>query len=472
MNRGYVVCLEAYCSILLLSYSTSSGALEIPDLLLSCSLIIIILHNTIILIITLTYHKSLSINQLINAGSVLVFLPGVPEINKFVTLLSKAWGDIGGRTDDGKGGGGGGGGKLKTLRIMPLHGGLPPKDQKSIFIDARPNELKIVAATNVAEASITIPDVSAVIDSCRVKETDFEPERQMNALVMKFASKDSLRQRRGRAGRVAAGRCFRCVTHHTYNNLPNHSVPEILRAAVDGLILQIKAMNDITPNAEKLTCAQQLSRCPDPPAVEVITASETVLTRMQALDSEGSITPLGRHLSALPCSPKVGRLLIYGCLLSCVYPMSLVAALLTSRSPFMNSFDQEGRDRLNQIRDKFAAQAVGGAAIKSDQMIIIAIFKEFEKHQGQANQRRFCRDHMLSFDRMFEIQKLSKDFGGDLANLGLISNVRDPRANSNSNRPRVVSAAICAGLYPQVARILRPPKRFEDVMGNALEKET
>ncbi len=156
-------------------------------------------------------------------GSVLVFLPGVPEINKFVQLLRGAWSDIGGYTDQDSHGGGKDNGK-KVLRIMPLHGGLSAIDQKRVFTDAASHELKIVAATNVAEASVTIPDVTVVVDSCRVKETDFEPERQMNALVLKFASKDSLRQRRGRAGRVAEGRCFRCITQHTYGNLPNHSV--------------------------------------------------------------------------------------------------------------------------------------------------------------------------------------------------------------------------------------------------------
>ncbi len=79
---------------------------------------------------------------------------------------------------------------------------------------------------------------------------------------------------------------------------------------------------------------------------------------------------------------------------------------------------------------------------------------------------------MLSYDRMLEIQKLSRDFTSDLVNIGLIPSNRDHSNNANSGRPRVVSAAVCAGLYPQVARILRPPKRFEDVMGSALEKET
>ena len=91
------------------------------------------------------------------------------------------------------------------------HGNLSPMEQKSVFEVARKGELKIVVSTNVAEASVTLPDVTVVIDSCRVKEIDFDVEKQMTALIMKKASKDSLRQRRGRAGRVQVNSLLRRI---------------------------------------------------------------------------------------------------------------------------------------------------------------------------------------------------------------------------------------------------------------------
>ena len=143
------------------------------------------------------------------SGSILVFLPGVPEITRFCTLLSDTWreqgGGLSGPTAYGDTGGRGSG--LPILRVMPLHAGTNPADQKLVFRDAEHNEIKIIAATNVAEASITIPDVSVVVDSCKVKETDFDAEKQMNMLALKFASKDSLRQRRGRYVCVCACLC-------------------------------------------------------------------------------------------------------------------------------------------------------------------------------------------------------------------------------------------------------------------------
>eukprot|EP00605_Chrysophyceae_sp_TOSAG23-4_P001927 GSChrysophyteH1.ASY1.ANO1.2130.1 assembled CDS len=338
------------------------------------------------------------------SGSVLVFLPGVPEITRFCTLLSDTWREQGG---------------LPILRVMSLHAGTNPADQKLVFRDAEHNEIKIIAATNVAEASITIPDVSVVVDSCKVKETDFDAQKQMNMLALKFASKDALRQRRGRAGRVSAGRCFRAVTTNTYQNLANHGIPEMLRASIDGLVLQIKSMDQ--SSLAKETVEAQLRRCPDPPPLSVIHSSETLLKRMQALDENGEITPLGRHLSQLPCTPKVGRLLMYGCLLGCTQPLAYVAALLTSRSPFMTFPDQDSRDKLNAIKERFGAEAGG----RSDQLVITSVCAAFEKCKGMSAQRRFCQDHMLNFNRMTEIAKLARDFLSDLANIGLIGSAQE-----------------------------------------------
>jgi hypothetical protein len=125
-------------------------------------------------------------------GSILVFMPGLPEINRLSQLLSSHW----------KAGGGSGGGNsaVPHLKIMPLHGNLSPAEQKLVFKDASRGELKVVIATNVAEASVTIPDVTVVVDTCRVKEIAFDTELQTTSLTMKFAAQDSLRQRRGRAG--------------------------------------------------------------------------------------------------------------------------------------------------------------------------------------------------------------------------------------------------------------------------------
>lgn len=402
------------------------------------------------------------------SGSILVFMPGVPEISRLISLLSDAWPERAQHLPQGCSNGDSA--PAPILKFLALHGNLSPQEQRQVFEPCRRGELKIVVATNVAEASVTIPDVTVVVDSCRVKEMDYDAERQMSALVMKLASQDSLRQRRGRAGRVSAGRCFRCITKHTFSGLPPHSVPEMLRALLDRLVLQIKAM-DLPESVQAL-----LRRCPDPPSRSAVSSAQISLSRIQALDADDALTPLGRHLAALPCDPKVGRLLLFGCLLRVAYPASAVAACLTSRSPFLSAAEPEARARVNAARSAFAKATPG---IRSDHLVVVAALEGFSDCAGQGEKRRFCKNNALSFDRMQEICQLQSELLEGMVSLGFIDSVREglqlrpapSAANANSAQPTVVAAALCAGLYPQLAKIIRPPKRFADVMGSALEKD-
>lgn len=124
------------------------------------------------------------------SGAVLVFMPGVMEIRQCVTELQSA--------------------SLGSVEIMPLHANLSSAEQKRVFLSTAPRR-KIVVATNVAETSVTIPDVVYVVDGGRVKETQFDAETGMQKLVETWTSRASGRQRRGRAGRTQPGQ----VSRHT-----------------------------------------------------------------------------------------------------------------------------------------------------------------------------------------------------------------------------------------------------------------
>lgn len=115
--------------------------------------------------------------------------------------------------------------------------------------------------------------------------------------------------RRGRAGRVQAGRCFRLITENTFQKLPAHSIPEILRVPLENVVLQIKSMPKY---ASEEASRILLNRCIDPPMTPAVMQAEQNLIRLQALNKQKELSPLGRHLSKLPCSPNIGRMLIYG----------------------------------------------------------------------------------------------------------------------------------------------------------------
>jgi HrpA-like RNA helicase len=158
---------------------------------------------------------------------------------------------------------------------------------------------------------------------------------------------------------VQKGRCYRLITKGTYEKLPEHSVPEILRVPLEKVVLQVKAMlsdgaaeQTAQTGKQKSAAAEEgrakassmtlLCRCPDVPPEASVQAAEQLLVQIQALNADtGLLTPLGRHLSTLPCMPRVGKLCIYGALLSCVYPATAVAACMTVRSPFLSSSDPE-----------------------------------------------------------------------------------------------------------------------------------
>jgi ATP-dependent RNA helicase DHX57 len=132
-------------------------------------------------------------------GSILVFLPGAPEIDKaHKTLLSMT--------------------KGKNMNILPLHGGLQPQEQQKVFDSSAFGITKVILSTNVAETSITIPDCTLVIDTAREKQSSYDPSNRMPLLIEKFASQDSLKQRRGRAGRVRPGSCYKVSQRSSINH--------------------------------------------------------------------------------------------------------------------------------------------------------------------------------------------------------------------------------------------------------------
>ena len=197
---------------------------------------------------------------------------------------------------------------------------------------------------------------------------------------------------------------------------------------------QVKAM-DLSEDCERL-----LRRCPDPPSRSAVQAAIHHLVAIQALESSGSnggteaqvggnsggsnaITPLGRHLADLPCDPAIGRLLVYGALLGCVFPAAAVAAALCVRSPFITpgANDTDGRARSDASRKAF----VLAAGAKSDHAGVAEAVRQYSLIRGTGDQRRFCREHSLSFERMGEIQQQQRDLLDGLSSLGFLRSANE-----------------------------------------------
>lgn len=224
-------------------------------------------------------------------GAVLVFLPGLGEIQTLYTALTSTH-----RFND-----------ESRYCIIPLHGVLASNDQSMAFKTPPKGVRKIVLATNIAETGVTIPDVVFVIDTARVKETRYREAARLSSLVTTLVSKASARQRAGRAGRVREGFCFRLVTKARYLKLPGHTTPEIRRVPLESLCLHVLNSGMGQPT-------QILTTALDPPQAGSVTNALLALKEVGAVrinsNADYLLTPLGRHLANMPVDVYIGKMLI------------------------------------------------------------------------------------------------------------------------------------------------------------------
>jgi ATP-dependent helicase HrpB len=244
-------------------------------------------------------------------GDVLVFLPGVGEIQRSAEALAGPAAEA-------------------DLAVLPLYGDLPAERQDQVLrpLDRR----KVVLATNVAETSITIDGVTAVVDSGLVRRLRFDPSTGLDRLELGKISRASAEQRAGRAGRQAPGVCLRLWPAWDHASLPERETPEIARVDLAGPALQLLAWG------EPDLAAFGWFEAPDPAVV----AAASLLLRQLGATSEHGVTALGRTLTRLPVHPRLGRLLVEGHRLGHPWEAALLAALLSERDPFLRGARREG----------------------------------------------------------------------------------------------------------------------------------
>ncbi|XP_052179398.1 DExH-box ATP-dependent RNA helicase DExH7, chloroplastic isoform X2 [Diospyros lotus] len=161
-------------------------------------------------------------------GAILVFLPGISEIQMLYDKLAASY-QFSGQSSE---------------WLLPLHSSMVSADQKKVFLQPPDNIRKVIIATNIAETSITIDDVVYVIDCGKHKENRYNPQKKLSTMVEDWISQANARQRRGRAGRVKPGICFCLYTHHRYEKLMRpFQIPEMLRMPLVELCLQIKLLS-------------------------------------------------------------------------------------------------------------------------------------------------------------------------------------------------------------------------------------
>lgn len=187
------------------------------------------------------------------------------------------------------------------LTIHPLYGNLSPEDQRRAIAPSAPSERKIVIATPIAETSITIEGVRVVIDAGLCRQVVFNARTGLSHLETVRISMDMATQRMGRAGRVAEGVCYRLWTKASEHLMAEQRKPEIEEADLAPMVLDTAAFGE--------SDAEALPWLTMPPRTSVFKAKE-LLTALGAIDENGNITPIGKRMAALPCHPRIARMIL------------------------------------------------------------------------------------------------------------------------------------------------------------------
>jgi ATP-dependent helicase HrpB len=262
-------------------------------------------------------------------GSLLIFLPGQGEIRRVAEILEAR-------------------AKRPDVIIAPLYGAMDARAQDLAVQPPPPGRRKIVLATSIAETSLTIGGVRVVIDSGLMRVPRYEPNIGLTRLETVRVSRANADQRRGRAGRVEPGVCWRLWEEAANGGLELHAAPEILSADLSGLLLDCAAWGVVDPS--KLAFL-------DPPPRGALSQARRLLTDIRALDSEGRITDEGRAISRLALTPRLARMLVDAARIGDARLASEVALVLTERGlggdavDLTNRLEAFRRDRSQRAED-------------------------------------------------------------------------------------------------------------------------
>ncbi len=259
-------------------------------------------------------------------GDLLVFLPGAGEIRGTEARLAEA-------------------GLPPTVRVLPLHGTLPPEAQDRAIAPSAPGTRKVVLATSIAETSLTIEGVRVVVDAGLARAPRFSPRTGMTRLETARVSRASADQRRGRAGRTGPGVCLRLWTRDEDRQLAPRPLPEIAEADLAPLALELAAWG-----AEPAELAWL-----DPPPAAAFAQARELLRALGALDPDGALTPHGRRMAGMATHPRLAHMLLRAAREGWGATACDVAALLGERdvlrAPAGGPADADLRLRVELLRD-------------------------------------------------------------------------------------------------------------------------
>uniref|UniRef100_A0A336M581 RNA helicase n=1 Tax=Culicoides sonorensis TaxID=179676 RepID=A0A336M581_CULSO len=356
----------------------------------------------------------------------------------------------------------------QPLWVLPLYSVLSSDKQALVFQDPPPGTRLCVVSTNVAETSITIPNIKYVIDSGRQKSKVYDKITGVSAFIVTYTSKASANQRAGRAGRVGPGHCYRLYSSAVYNDeFKDFSVPEIQEKPVDDLMLQMKSIG--IDKVDKFPFPSP----PDPIQLEV---AEKRLKMLGALEEKTLIkgntteiavvlTDLGKTIARFPVNPRFGKMLALGDQGGLLpYIISIVACLSVPNvlEENINMIDdeeegekeegQENRSKFRELRHKWAGE--GESRLLGDPLVLLKAVSSCLFDQSSSNLEKFCIDHGIRVKAVHEIAKIRQQLTNEInINATDISLAIDPKLPPpTDSQIHLIRQILLSGFGDQVAR--------------------
>ena len=312
-------------------------------------------------------------------GDILVFLSGEKMIKECMNRLAMS--SVGG-----------------SLHLIPLYGRLGKEEQERVFEAAPRGKTKVVVATNIAETSVTIDGITAVIDSGLSKLNWYNPRSFTSSLIEAPISKASANQRKGRAGRTREGVCYRLYTRGDFENRPLFTTEEIFRTDLSEVILRMADLG--------ITNFEDFDFISVPEREGLIAGIET-LNLLDALEPDRTLSNVGKLMTEFPLAPRQSRIIVEAILR---YPgvmreTVIAAAFLSTQSPYLLPPGEETDARKAHHR------------FRDDHGDFVSYLKLFAAYTDSTNKVKFCENNYLDDRAMAEIANVTAQLEEILANL-------------------------------------------------------
>jgi ATP-dependent helicase HrpA len=315
-------------------------------------------------------------------GDILVFLPGERDIRELRQTLRRQRGE--------------------TCEVLAVYARLPLSQQQRLF--ERHSKRRIVLSTNVAETSITVPDVRYVIDPGLARISRYGRRGSVQRLPIEPVSRASADQRMGRCGRTAPGVCVRLYSEEDYQARPEFTEPEIRRTNLAAVLLEMRALGIHDLDAFPFLDAPDRRRIND---------GYRLLRELGAIDADDTLTPVGRKLARFPVDPTIGRMILAGEELGCLAQVLVIASALSVADPRERPPDAE------------AAAAVAHQRYQDERSDFIGLLNLWDYAHEQTRGLRagrlksFCRKRFLSLPRLREWQEVHRQLRGIVRHMGM-----------------------------------------------------